>query len=408
MSESATALQAVIQRLSADIETQKEVLRNLEQRKSTAQRQLNEILDPIARLPLDLSSEIFLQCLPIVPKPVYHNAPMLLLNICNTWSSIALATTALWDSVQIHGRRNDAVNLLNAWIARAQGRTLSIRLHGHITSAVAAIVGRNVAQLHDFQVYDDEDGLDFVVDIGPFPALKTLAVGGFNDDWGVLVTPRPEKVLAMLHVSPNVVECTFTRIYGGQSDSPLPEVTPFPHIQHVNFRSSGVNQILQCISLPGLRTLLLPLVDVSVGVFDHFLRRSSPPLQRLTLHGRVRLGWTDATIEQCLFYLPTLTQPELVFPENVTAEDVVAVLSRSPHVLPLLSSVSFCNFDPKQAWYRQLLNALLIRRTKITAVQVVWTTANNDSSESDIYLSLQQLVSEGMVVHIGPEGINRI
>ncbi|KAJ7366809.1 hypothetical protein DFH08DRAFT_663894, partial [Mycena albidolilacea] len=72
---------------------------------SIAHRQLNAIRDPVERLPFDISSEIFLQCLPsskysestvFPPKPRPLTAPMLLLNICNAWTGVALSTPALW------------------------------------------------------------------------------------------------------------------------------------------------------------------------------------------------------------------------------------------------------------------------------------------------------------------------
>ncbi|KAJ7453624.1 hypothetical protein B0H11DRAFT_1665734, partial [Mycena galericulata] len=92
-------LQARIAKISADIELQKAVLKNLERSKILFQRQLNSVRDPVARLPLEISSEIFIQCLPPLPVPGAHRAPMLLLNVCNAWTGIALSTPALWASI---------------------------------------------------------------------------------------------------------------------------------------------------------------------------------------------------------------------------------------------------------------------------------------------------------------------
>ncbi|KAJ7486697.1 hypothetical protein FB451DRAFT_1126954, partial [Mycena latifolia] len=95
-------LQARIEALSADIDTyintrrQNAVLVDLERRKSAAQRALNALRDPVARLPLELSSAIFVQCLPESKEPSANDAPMLFLNVCNAWTDIALATHALW------------------------------------------------------------------------------------------------------------------------------------------------------------------------------------------------------------------------------------------------------------------------------------------------------------------------
>lgn len=98
---SAAELHALIEQLSADINRQKEVLKELECRKRAAHRQLNAILDPVARLPFEISSEIqvFVQCLPSRERPAAAHAPVLLLNICNAWSDIALSTRALWANI---------------------------------------------------------------------------------------------------------------------------------------------------------------------------------------------------------------------------------------------------------------------------------------------------------------------
>ncbi|KAJ6483010.1 hypothetical protein DFH09DRAFT_1107161 [Mycena vulgaris] len=68
-------------------------------RKSAAQAQLNAILDPVARLPLEISSDIFLKCLPSRPAPGAHHIPMLFLNVCNSWMDIVVSTAQLWATI---------------------------------------------------------------------------------------------------------------------------------------------------------------------------------------------------------------------------------------------------------------------------------------------------------------------
>ncbi|KAJ7788795.1 hypothetical protein B0H13DRAFT_1676394, partial [Mycena leptocephala] len=89
-------LRARIDKLSTEIVLQRRLLEKLEKDKSLVQRQLNSVLDPVARFPLEISSEIFLCCLPPLPEAAAHHFPMLLLKICNAWTSIALSTPALW------------------------------------------------------------------------------------------------------------------------------------------------------------------------------------------------------------------------------------------------------------------------------------------------------------------------
>ncbi|KAJ7896270.1 hypothetical protein B0H14DRAFT_2258863, partial [Mycena olivaceomarginata] len=88
-------------KLDTEIGLQRELLRKLERDKSLAQRQINAVLDPMARLPFEISSEIFLKTLDPFPEPKALHAPMLLLNICYSWSDIALSTPALWAAFNI-------------------------------------------------------------------------------------------------------------------------------------------------------------------------------------------------------------------------------------------------------------------------------------------------------------------
>ncbi|KAJ7612978.1 hypothetical protein FB45DRAFT_1112633, partial [Roridomyces roridus] len=82
--------------LSEEVERQKQVLEDLEHQRSAAQSQLNTLVDPMARLPLEISCDIFSQCLSSSPDVRTSSA---LLHVCHAWSDIALATTALWNVI---------------------------------------------------------------------------------------------------------------------------------------------------------------------------------------------------------------------------------------------------------------------------------------------------------------------
>ncbi|KAJ7490699.1 hypothetical protein FB451DRAFT_1513562, partial [Mycena latifolia] len=97
-------LRTRIEELSLAIEQQKQILRDLDRRKSDAQRDLNVILDsldPMARLPLEISSNIFTRCLPSIPQPNPSTAPMVFLNVSHLWSHIALSTPSLWTTIHV-------------------------------------------------------------------------------------------------------------------------------------------------------------------------------------------------------------------------------------------------------------------------------------------------------------------
>ncbi|KAJ7649923.1 hypothetical protein FB45DRAFT_730999, partial [Roridomyces roridus] len=129
-------MEAQIEQICLKIERQKDVLRKLESSKSLLQQQLNALRDPIARLPVEIASEIFLECIPPpspsdnargYPRPQAHHAPLMLLNICRSWTEIALSTPALWASVDIVLPRTPGFQeLLEMWFRRAGNRPLQI------------------------------------------------------------------------------------------------------------------------------------------------------------------------------------------------------------------------------------------------------------------------------------------
>jgi hypothetical protein len=68
---------------------------NLEHDKRLAQRQLNATLDPVQRLPFEISSEILVLSRSTFPNPGALHTPILLRSVCSAWSSIALAAPEL-------------------------------------------------------------------------------------------------------------------------------------------------------------------------------------------------------------------------------------------------------------------------------------------------------------------------
>ncbi|KAJ6624183.1 hypothetical protein B0H10DRAFT_1785072, partial [Mycena sp. CBHHK59/15] len=141
-------LRSRIEQVSADISQHKEALKLDEHNKRELQRQLNALLDPVARLPLEISSEIFRHCLPTdplsegnlplticmqyppaVPSPAANHAPMILLNICGAWTKIALSAPALWANIHAQFPRSEGFKeLFQTWLDRARGCPLNISL----------------------------------------------------------------------------------------------------------------------------------------------------------------------------------------------------------------------------------------------------------------------------------------
>ncbi|KAJ7913595.1 hypothetical protein B0H13DRAFT_1482749, partial [Mycena leptocephala] len=132
--EATTGLHARLALAVSEMEKQKEALQKLERSVSSIQRQLNDLHDPMARLPCEISSEIFIHCLPPVDD-VYPRLsdPLLLLSICTLWSKIALSTPQLWANliVQIPSVVTaEFAKLLDGWLQRARGNPLFLSFDG--------------------------------------------------------------------------------------------------------------------------------------------------------------------------------------------------------------------------------------------------------------------------------------
>ncbi|KAJ7024545.1 hypothetical protein C8F04DRAFT_1131315, partial [Mycena alexandri] len=133
-------------------------------------RQLNAIRDPLTCLPLEISSEIFFQCLPpgpLHPRPGARTPPLLLLNICNSWTDIALYTPALWSSIYLDF---PGVQVLQSWLERARNHALTISLTRSLNRNIGAI-------LKHLEIYDDDLKLGSLMQSGHSPALETLTIG---------------------------------------------------------------------------------------------------------------------------------------------------------------------------------------------------------------------------------------
>ncbi|KAJ7762607.1 hypothetical protein B0H16DRAFT_1263925, partial [Mycena metata] len=71
--------------------------RRLTEEKITIQRSLDSIVYPVLTLPVEITTEIFVRCLPRYSAyPSGNVAPMLLGRICRQWRNIACSTPRLW------------------------------------------------------------------------------------------------------------------------------------------------------------------------------------------------------------------------------------------------------------------------------------------------------------------------
>ncbi|KAJ7290312.1 hypothetical protein C8J57DRAFT_1275679 [Mycena rebaudengoi] len=100
--------------------------------RNAIQAELDSIVFPVLTLPPEITSEIFVNCLPGQPQdPEPLVAPLLLTGICRNWRTIALSTPELWsilslrlDSPEV---QNALADLLPTWLSRSGVHPLTLR-----------------------------------------------------------------------------------------------------------------------------------------------------------------------------------------------------------------------------------------------------------------------------------------
>ncbi|KAJ7682345.1 hypothetical protein DFH06DRAFT_292729 [Mycena polygramma] len=424
-------LQARIEALSSEITVQKQLLRNLERDKSQVQRRLNAVLDPVARLPLEISSEIFLQTLSSVPeRPSDHYAPMLLLNVCSAWSNIAISTAALWAAIHVDCSGSESFEEgLKKWLQRAGSRPLSISisLHGsfhtlrgifHDGDVPASIweYGKQLQRLQICVENEDEDTFDDPELIylfgdtspGPLPLLEALS---FRSSRRHQTKFSGRQILDLLGLARNLVECTFQGIAHDKIEESTAKIL-LPSLCRLKFgepteRPSGDASVLKFLTLPALQTL--------DGVFDHnllsFLERSSPPLKEWVIAYGFR-GENLAQLLKCLGLVLSLEVFEVWRSGSDLLNQLLAALA-NPSLVPDLQTVRIVNayksgavvaLGPDSYW--KTLLRVLASRPKIRIVHVEMDEHAEFIPSADILTAFRELMMGGLQIYIGIVGVN--
>ncbi|KAJ7457953.1 hypothetical protein B0H11DRAFT_2062038 [Mycena galericulata] len=377
-------------------------------------------LDPVARLPFEIASEIFVQCIPSRPKPGANHIPMVLLNICRAWTAIALSTPQLWNSIHVVFPRPEGfTGLLEAWLQRARNRSLSISLRGSFGEDVGTIVRRHTQHLRKLEVYLDGEDVELLSRIGPCPSLTTLKIGAIicepDLSWSVIKYSALH-MLTILQLAPNLVECTLE----GISPTFFPDshnsadIIILPSLRRLNFwsilDSPSYDKILRNLTLPALQTLALRMFAISLNDLIAFLKRSSPPLLGLTI---------DASDSDFIHFLndfprlaPTLECLELYYPYPDAAKQLFALLSASPsHFLPNLRSLHvYANnysLSISESTWTNVLHTLSIRRSHITDFKLKSRGRLSEPPVS-VLAGLRELVADGLEIYIGNKERNYI
>ncbi|KAJ6544583.1 hypothetical protein DFH09DRAFT_1282291 [Mycena vulgaris] len=368
---------------------------NLEKQLSEAQRELNAILDPMERLPLEISSDIF-------------DAPLIFLNICHSWSDIALSTPLLWTNIVIwHPHPPKLDKLLEVWLDRGRGLPLSLSFagpfggpDGSIEHRIRALVKQHAPRVRHLEVaLNTRADLEELITM-PFSALKRVSIAS-----GMTSFPWAAECLALFRGAPELEEYTSDGLVYEDSANGPPLLT-HPSLRHLHLglprweldQVEGIQygstwssaKILEFLTLPALETLLISDFDISHDILLAFLTRSSPRLRSLDLDIPPQ-GWSAAMVDRYCRLVPSLA--DLALETSAHDEDSQSLLlfldtlATSPDLLPNRHLTIWGDFrhrpSPCKNFIRSLLSRGAPRPTQLQSFRLILMLFDEEDPDDD-------------------------
>ncbi|KAJ7685697.1 hypothetical protein DFH06DRAFT_49037 [Mycena polygramma] len=396
----AANLRTRISELSSAIKRQEEILKNLRKSRSDAQCELNALVDPMARLPLEISSDIFALCAPEFPHPCRDEAPVTLLRVSRAWRSVALSSAPLWTALLITSTRSDELrNGVHNWFARARDLPLSLSVQGPADKAIQLLVRKYASRLRNVQMPCPR-GMQLEKTTTPwFPSMKILTIDHSRHHSISYDMDLRSPCFPLLHNTPNLVECTLD----GDCDLEYTRPTQplkLPGLRYLNLKHSS-GHILEHLTLPALECILLASRGLHFDIFRAFTTRSSPPLLSLTIR------WAGYTEMQDLFLpLTSLVHLSLQASGGLVGKwpsEIFKLLALfSPQeLLPSLRrlTVHQVNKPVTADDYQMLLTALSARKSRLQSFRLS-LGANDRGPSPETIVSLRELAAGGMNICI--------
>ncbi|KAJ7166899.1 hypothetical protein C8R46DRAFT_1219278 [Mycena filopes] len=336
-------LRARLGALDSSIARHEQALKDLERDRANVKLALGAFTYPILTLPPEVTTEIFLRCLPEANVPPSgDDAPIVLLSVCKEWRTIAISVQRLWNTVYLNFRHIPRSilldeHILDVWFTRAGSCPLALTLYDSLLPEhdtddnellVRKLIRRHGSRLRKLELYVDLAVLRTFDDMGPFPLLQQLSVRfpGPPDAecwealdsavfdaapllrqltlldgtplsflphfWGCLTildvyVDTVDECLEALRLAPLLTDCTF--------DIPSYSTCHVELVHHSHLQTLYIlgrdrmipsRAIFDHLTLPSLHTLqIVGAHDLNEDdAFAHFIERSSPPLRKFFLH----------------------------------------------------------------------------------------------------------------------------
>ncbi|KAK7022367.1 hypothetical protein R3P38DRAFT_2960719 [Favolaschia claudopus] len=429
-------LRSHIDDISSAIEAQELLLRDLYGQRSDAQQKLNSFLDPMARLPLELQSHIFLQVsVDSHSNPEPNGLPMVLLTVSRMWRDIALSTPRLWCRLEMDSlpRGPDYSRICDIWLSRARSLPLSLTLSGSppLEQSVQDLVKRYRDQVASLTLKLSPDENDNMLSLhlifGPdetsrLSSLKILSIAahevayfGGVDEW--LDVLRAAPALSSLTLHNTLVDDIDEQVNSQPLYLPSLETLHLGQfftwiIGELECRTSCL--ILRHVTLPALKTLSLSNNDIDDGELLAFFSRSAPPLE--SLHATIPFASPEPFVSRFLGLIPTLTHLKLcaVADDGAGSEPFLPfleLLGNSSDILPKLCKIAFHMDIPVTVDHGKVLRMLEFRvfscPVRLEGFSLVFPNygAQYDYTRylpnPHVQSSLRKLVDDGLDIHWG-------
>ncbi|KAJ7160281.1 hypothetical protein C8R46DRAFT_366441 [Mycena filopes] len=394
---------------------------DLETKRSEARRELNTLHDPMARLPLEISSEIFMQYLAgsaLTPK--------VFLRVCHLWRHIALSTPSLWTVLHADSLWHPGSGQrVEAWLARARSLPLFISLNGHVSTEVSAVLEQHAPQVQTLLLgIESPEQLDTTITMS-FLTLQKLYI----ENWAGCGNSYLGACLETMRRVPTLTSCEFIAMRELHAEeardsrrhlihSTLRQLRlGKPHNGHerMSWRLPTSSRLLPFLTLPSLEDLLISQFDIPNTEFLSFLRRSSPPLQ--TLHMTV---CPTALEYDWVPLVPSLASLTLISDCHTVAPiPVLDQMARDRDILPNLVDLSITCWPTTHEDYEDLMTVLISRgashRTQLRSFQLIFPFDDTyfgapcRRPNGRVIEVLRELaVKEGIHIHIGPQSENYV
>ncbi|KAJ7221893.1 hypothetical protein C8J57DRAFT_1198444, partial [Mycena rebaudengoi] len=111
---------------------------------------MQSIVSPWRRLPPELLSHTFVLCADDDPDyfPAVDLVPLLLLQVCHAWRSIALATPALWARMNYQIWKPEDIAIADTWLSRSGAYPLDLQIVASYTHTDPAEVEQLFKKYH--------------------------------------------------------------------------------------------------------------------------------------------------------------------------------------------------------------------------------------------------------------------